>query len=90
MTATDCVQGRRWQCGGWGCGLWVLGLCTRVRAVFTARGVYAPLAYRKAIRRCVSYGRVYLILHHVLKELSSKRLVADQAQFAQVTISYGI
>ncbi|GLC33673.1 hypothetical protein PLESTB_000102300 [Pleodorina starrii] len=29
--------------------------------------------------------RVYLILHHVLKELSSKRLVADQANFAQVT-----
>ncbi|KAG2435382.1 hypothetical protein HXX76_007454 [Chlamydomonas incerta] len=29
--------------------------------------------------------RVYLILHHVLKELSSKRLVADQAHFAQVT-----
>ncbi|PNH03022.1 Importin-11 [Tetrabaena socialis] len=27
--------------------------------------------------------RVYLILHHVLKELSSKRLVADQANFAQ-------
>ncbi|GFR48983.1 hypothetical protein Agub_g11001, partial [Astrephomene gubernaculifera] len=29
--------------------------------------------------------RVYLILHHVLKELSSKRLAADQANFAQVT-----
>jgi len=28
--------------------------------------------------------RVYLILHHVLKELSSKRLVADQRNFAEV------
>jgi len=28
--------------------------------------------------------RVYLILHHVLKELSSKRLVADQKNFAEI------
>ncbi len=28
--------------------------------------------------------RVYLMLHHILKELSSKRLVADQRNFAQV------
>ncbi len=28
--------------------------------------------------------RVYLILHHVLKELSSKRLIADQKNFAEV------
>ena len=28
--------------------------------------------------------RVYLVLHHVLKELSSKRLVADQKNFAEV------
>jgi hypothetical protein len=27
--------------------------------------------------------RVYLMLHHVLKELASKRLVADQRNFAQ-------
>ena len=29
--------------------------------------------------------RVYLVLHHILKELSSKRLVADQRNFAQVS-----
>lgn len=28
--------------------------------------------------------RVYLVLHHVLKELSSKRLTADQKNFAEV------
>lgn len=28
--------------------------------------------------------RVYFVLHHVLKELSSKRLVADQKNFAEV------
>jgi hypothetical protein len=28
--------------------------------------------------------RIYLVLHHVLKELSSKRLVADQKNFAEV------
>ena len=28
--------------------------------------------------------RVYLVLHHVLKELSSKRLGADQKNFAEV------
>jgi len=29
--------------------------------------------------------RVYLVLHHVLKELSSKRLTADQKNFAEIT-----
>ena len=28
--------------------------------------------------------RVYLVLHHILKELSSKRLAADQRNFEQV------
>jgi hypothetical protein len=28
--------------------------------------------------------RTYLVLHHVLKELASKRLVADQKNFAEV------
>jgi len=28
--------------------------------------------------------RVYLVLHHILKELSTKRLAADQKNFAQV------
>lgn len=31
--------------------------------------------------------RVYLVLHHILKELSSKRLAADVACFAQVGVS---
>ena len=31
--------------------------------------------------------RGYLVLHHVLKELSSKRLAADQRNFAQVGFS---
>lgn len=29
--------------------------------------------------------RVYFTLHHILKELSSKRLLADQKNFAQIT-----
>ena len=28
--------------------------------------------------------RVYLVLHHVLKELATKRLATDQKNFAQV------
>jgi hypothetical protein len=32
----------------------------------------------------VAARRVYLMLHHVLKELASKRLAADQRNFAQV------
>lgn len=28
--------------------------------------------------------RVYLVLHHILKELASKRLLADQKNFEQV------
>ena len=28
--------------------------------------------------------RVYLVLHHILKELASKRLAADQRNFEQV------
>ena len=31
----------------------------------------------------VAARRVYLMLHHVLKELASKRLAADQRNFAQ-------
>eukprot|EP00951_Prasinocladus_malaysianus_P018959 scaffold152887_cov21-Prasinocladus_malaysianus.AAC.1 len=29
--------------------------------------------------------RIYLVFHHALKELSSKRLTADQKNFAEVT-----
>lgn len=32
----------------------------------------------------LSSRRTYLVLHHVLKELSSKRLAADQKAFAEV------
>ena len=32
--------------------------------------------------------RTYFVLHHVLKELSSKRLAADQKAFAQVWTLY--
>eukprot|EP00878_Enallax_costatus_P025072 GHUV01026793.1.p1 GENE.GHUV01026793.1~~GHUV01026793.1.p1 ORF type:complete len:237 (+),score=29.13 GHUV01026793.1:355-1065(+) len=34
--------------------------------------------------------RTYFVLHHVLKELSSKRLAADQKAFAQVRDGYGL
>lgn len=47
---------------------------------------YVPLPLHVSSRHV---PRVYLILHHVLKELSSKRLVADQAQFAQVGVGWG-
>ena len=32
--------------------------------------------------------RVYLVLHHVLKELATKRLATDQKNFAQVPQKY--
>jgi hypothetical protein len=47
------------------------------------------------VRRCLQGGstlivrRVYYILHHILKELSSKRLAADQRAFAEVGIRVG-
>ena len=41
----------------------------------------AVLGGGDALRR----RRGYLVLHHVLKELSSKRLAADQRNFAQAS-----
>lgn len=35
----------------------------------------------------IAARRVYLVLHHVLKELSSKRLVSDQRNFAQASLT---
>jgi hypothetical protein len=32
----------------------------------------------------LSARRVYLVIHHILKELASKRLAVDQAVFAEV------
>jgi hypothetical protein len=34
--------------------------------------------------RPATVRRVYLVLHHILKELASKRLAADQRNFAHV------
>ncbi|PNW86254.1 hypothetical protein CHLRE_02g078885v5 [Chlamydomonas reinhardtii] len=48
-------------------------------------GLFADLLANVNGGSALTVRRVYLILHHVLKELSSKRLVADQAHFAQVT-----
>ena len=39
----------------------------------------APQSPNQLVQR-----RVYLVLHHVLKELASKRLAADQRNFEQV------
>lgn len=49
-------------------------LVTDVMATATA----SPLAARRA----------YLVLHHILKELSTKRLAADQETFAQVSCAH--
>ena len=50
----------------------------------------APAATAAATCRCAPQGpnqlvqrRVYLVLHHILKELASKRLAADQRNFEQ-------
>ncbi|EFJ44088.1 hypothetical protein VOLCADRAFT_95713 [Volvox carteri f. nagariensis] len=48
-------------------------------------GLFSDLMLNLGSANPLTVRRVYLILHHVLKELSSKRLVADQANFAQVT-----
>ncbi|KAG2446835.1 hypothetical protein HYH02_008395 [Chlamydomonas schloesseri] len=48
-------------------------------------GLFSDLLANVNGGSALTVRRVYLILHHVLKELSSKRLVADQAHFAQVT-----
>lgn len=46
--------------------------------------LFADLLGRLDSGAPVAARRVYLMLHHILKELSSKRLVSDQRNFAQV------
>jgi hypothetical protein len=47
--------------------------------LFTALLSQLPGAAPQRVRR------TYFVLHHILKELSSKRLVADQKHFAEVS-----
>ncbi|GAX73146.1 hypothetical protein CEUSTIGMA_g599.t1 [Chlamydomonas eustigma] len=44
-----------------------------------------PQEGHKTANSTLVVKRVYLIFHHVLKELSSKRLAADQKTFAEIT-----
>jgi hypothetical protein len=50
-------------------------------AAGTAGGAAAPAGPSMLVVR-----RTYFVLHHVLKELSSKRLAADQKAFAEVNL----
>ncbi|KAK9787255.1 hypothetical protein WJX73_002919 [Symbiochloris irregularis] len=49
--------------------------------------LFAELTSRLQSGSTLTVRRVYLALHHILKELSSKRLAADQRTFAEVTQS---
>ena len=47
--------------------------------------LFAELTSRLQSSSLLTVRRVYLALHHILKELSSKRLAADQRTFADVS-----
>ncbi len=47
----------------------------------------APLGVQGSSQ--LAQRRVYLVLHHILKELASKRLAADQRNFEQARIGRG-
>ncbi|CAL8468538.1 g8078 [Coccomyxa elongata] len=49
------------------------------------QSVFADLIALMQSGRTLTVRRVYLVLHHILKELSSKRLTSDQKNFADVT-----
>lgn len=47
-------------------------------------GLFGDLLARMQGGSTLTVRRAYLVLHHILKELASKRLPADQRVFAQV------
>jgi len=47
--------------------------------------VFVDLSALMQTGSTLSVRRVYLVLHHILKELSSKRLASDQRNFANVS-----
>ena len=48
--------------------------------------LFEDLTSRLQTNSVLTTRRVYLALHHILKELSSKRLAADQRSFAEVRL----
>ncbi len=48
------------------------------------QSIFADLIALMQSGSTVTVRRVYLVLHHILKELSSKRLTSDQKNFADV------
>jgi len=54
------------------------GLSTRMHFTCSPSPLLPPPLSHTQVRR------VYFVMHHVLKELSSKRLAADQKNFAEV------
>ena len=48
------------------------------------QSVFADLIALMQRGSTLTVRRVYLVLHHILKELSSKRLASDQKNFADV------
>lgn len=47
--------------------------------------VFVDLSALMQTGSTLTVRRVYLVLHHILKELSSKRLASDQRNFADVS-----
>ncbi|KAK9830439.1 hypothetical protein WJX72_011753 [[Myrmecia] bisecta] len=47
--------------------------------------LFGDLLGKLQTQNTLTTRRVYLVLHHILKELSSKRLASDQRNFAEVT-----
>lgn len=50
--------------------------------------VFADLIALMQNGSTMTVRRVYLVLHHILKELSSKRLASDQKNFADVRFPF--
>lgn len=47
-------------------------------------GLFTDLLQQMQSQNTLAVRRVYLVLHHALKELASKRLSSDQKAFAEV------
>lgn len=51
--------------------------------------LFEDLISRMQSNSVLTTRRIYLTLHHIMKELASKRLAVDQRNFAEVTDSFG-